>query len=62
MGDAQTSEDVSTKRLKVAETHVSRLGGGAGWWKSPCPDLAGARGEQSPRATRHPDPEYRDTP
>ncbi len=26
--------------------------GGAGWWKSPCPDLERARGGQLPRATR----------
>ena len=29
------------------------ISGGAGWWKSPCPDLVRASGEQSPGATRH---------
>ena len=33
----------------VATRHIS---GGAGWWKSPCPDLVRASGEQSPGATR----------
>jgi len=31
---------------------TSRLHGGAGWWKSPCPDLERAQGGQLPRATR----------
>ena len=35
----------------VATRHIS---GGAGWWKSPCPDLVRASGEQSPGATRPP--------
>ena len=35
----------------VATRHIS---GGAGWWKSPCPDLVRASGEQSPGATRRP--------
>ena len=30
---------------------MSRISGGAGWWKSPSPDLARALGEQSPGAT-----------
>jgi hypothetical protein len=34
---------------------TSRLHGGAGWWKSPCPDLERARGGQLPRATRQRD-------
>ena len=33
----------------VATRHIS---GGAGWWKSPCPVLVRASGEQSPGATR----------
>ena len=33
----------------IATRHIS---GGAGWWKSPCPDLVRASGEQSPGATR----------
>ena len=33
----------------VATRHIS---GGAGWWKSPCPVLERASGEQSPGATR----------
>ena len=37
----------------VATRHIS---GGAGWWKSPCPDLVRASGEQSPGATRSPPP------
>ena len=36
----------------VATRHIS---GGAGWWKSPCPVLVRASGEQSPGATRPPD-------
>jgi len=32
---------------------TSRTNGRAGWWKSPCPDLARAWGGQLPRATRH---------
>lgn len=32
---------------------TSRISGGAGWWKSPCPVLVRASGEQSPGATRH---------
>ena len=35
----------------VATRHIS---GGAGWWKSPCPVLVRASGEQSPGATRPP--------
>ena len=35
----------------VATRHIS---GGAGWWKSPCPVLERASGEQSPGATRPP--------
>ena len=37
----------------VATRHIS---GGAGWWKSPCPVLVRASGEQSPGATRPPPP------
>ena len=33
----------------VATSHIS---GGAGWWKSPCPDLERAQGGCLPRATR----------
>ena len=31
---------------------TSRISGGAGWWKSPCPDPARAPGRQRPGATR----------
>jgi hypothetical protein len=36
----------------LGKAHASRLGGRAGWWKSPRPVPVGARGGQLPRATR----------
>jgi len=55
MSDALTSESMSPELLKIAERSVGSdlsagLGstaanhkhGRAGWWKSPCPDLARA--------------------
>jgi hypothetical protein len=38
----------------LGKAHVSRPGGRAGWWKSPCPAPVGARGGQLPPATRSP--------
>ena len=31
---------------------MSRIGGGAGWWKSPCPDLARAAAGEPAAATQ----------
>ena len=47
---AATSSDHSSDLGPVS---MSRISGGAGSWKSPCPDLVRAAGEQSPGATRH---------
>jgi len=47
---AATSSDHGSDLGPVS---MSRISGGAGSWKSPCPDLVRASGEQSPGATRH---------
>ena len=40
MPSASTLESMSPGLLKVVEdTTTSRIGGRAGWWKSPCPVL-----------------------
>ena len=49
MTNASTLEVMSLQLLRVVEraqglVATSRIHGGAGWWKSPCPDLERARG------------------
>jgi len=51
MANASTLEAMSPQLLRVVEVTTSRISGGAGWWKSPCPDLARARSGQLLRAT-----------
>ena len=50
MFNALTLETMSPGLQKVVETRVttSHIGGRAGWWKSPCPDLARGRDGQPP--------------
>src|SRR5262245_44352351 len=41
-------------RAHLGVSSVSRVTGGAGWWKSPCPDLARASAGKPAEATRQP--------
>ena len=48
MPNASTLANMSPGLLKVVERTTSHIDGRAGWWKSPCPDLARGRGGQPP--------------
>ena len=49
---ALPSAHTSDSRADLGSVATSRISGGAGWWKSPSPDLERALGERSPGATR----------
>lgn len=52
-GDTPTlsSSTPADRRQDLGVATMSLISGRAGWWKSPCPDLARAPGERSPGAT-----------